>query len=297
METKEIKEMLPEIPANQEQHFPQSDYLTHEQKDLVVRREALRLENHFRYRMKDKGMSIGEINNRAADIDWMAMVDVASVIDSANSRRFWQIQEQENIRQQKAQEEAYRNEQKKIWDANYFYQVIKRYFISRTGDFDRSNMEYIKAICFFLSEDPRFETQLGFSFRKGIMVIGTAGVGKTSTIQAVKDNPIFPISVYSLIDITEKVRSDGFCNLNTNRMILLDDVGSETELVKHYGTEINWFKEFIETYYLHNETYQGLIITTNCGGDELEAKYGYRVRSRIREMFNVIQLTGKDLRR
>lgn len=296
METKPISELLP-TQAGPEQLFPQSDYLTEKEKEFVVRQEALRLENHFRYRMKDKGLLPGDIDGRAAAIDWLAMVDTASVIDSANSRRFWQIQEQEKIRQQKEQAENYRKEQKKLWDANYFYQVIKRYFVSRTGDFDRSNMDYIKAVCFFLSDDPRFESELGFSFRKGIMVIGTAGVGKTSTILAVKDNPIYPIYPYSLIDITDKVRSDGYCNLNTNRMILLDDIGSETELVKHYGSEINWFKEFIESYYLHNQTYQGLIITTNCGGEELEAKYGYRVRSRIREMFNVIQLTGKDLRK
>jgi len=84
--------------------------------------------------------------------------------------------------------------------------------------------------------------------------------------------------------------------LNTDRLLLLDDVGSEQAEVMHYGTKINWFKDFMEDYYLKNKVYTRLLITTNCGGDEIEKRYGYRVRSRVREMFNQIALTGVDRR-
>jgi DNA replication protein DnaC len=80
-------------------------------------------------------------------------------------------------------------------------------------------------------------------------------------------------------------------------MNVIDDVGSEAVPVKYYGTEINWFKDFIETIYLKQTNYSNVIITTNLGGEEIEKLYGYRVRSRLREMFNVIELTGKDLRK
>jgi DNA replication protein DnaC len=37
-------------------------------------------------------------------------------------------------------------------------------------------------------------------------------------------------------------------------------------------------------------------LTTNLKPDEIEQAYGTRVRSRMREMFNVILLTGPDRR-
>jgi DNA replication protein DnaC len=155
----------------------------------------------------------------------------------------------------------------------------------------------IKSICYYASLDSRFETELGYNFNKGLLIQGTAGLGKTKTIEAIKNNLLFSISVISLIDIADIIRKDGYLNLNTNNHILLDDVGSEQEIVNYYGTKINWFKDFIETYYLKHKNFNKLIMTTNCGGDEIENKYGYRVRSRIREMFNTIQIYGQDKRK
>jgi DNA replication protein DnaC len=130
-----------------------------------------------------------------------------------------------------------------------------------------------------------------------MMILGTAGLGKTKVIEAVKGNELHPISIYSMIDITRKLRLTGDVELNTRQFILLDDVGSEEETVKFYGTDITWFKDFIESYYLENKYYSNLFITTNCDGNLIEKKYGYRVRSRLREMFNVIELKGEDLRK
>jgi DNA replication protein DnaC len=152
-------------------------------------------------------------------------------------------------------------------------------------------------LCFFFSSDHRFELELGYSFNKGIMVQGPSGLGKTSAIEAIAHNPVQPVAIYSMIDIANKVRKDGECNIDTKSIILLDDVGSEEEQVNHYGTKINWFKDFIESYYLGHNNFSKLLITTNCSGDELERKYGYRVRSRIREMFNTILIEGNDKRK
>jgi len=183
-------------------------------------------------------------------------------------------------------------------NANYFYNLIRQYFKFHYGrfDFDDSNRKYITAVCYFMSNDPRFETELGYSFKNGLWVQGTAGLGKTKVIEAVKDNPLYPVKIVSLIEIAEAVREHGQVQLNTDRLLLLDDVGSEQAEVKHYGTTINWFKDFMEDYYLKNKVYTRLLITTNCGGDEIEKRYGYRVRSRVREMFNQIALTGVDRR-
>jgi len=76
----------------------------------------------------------------------------------------------------------------------------------------------------------------------------------------------------------------------------LDDVGTEEHTVNHYGTKISFFKNFIEKYYLQNKTYEKLVVSTNNSFNEMEEKYGFRVRSRIKDMFNIIDVTGKDMR-
>ena len=128
------------------------------------------------------------------------------------------------------------------------------------------------------------------------MIVGVSGLGKTKVFESVKDNELRPVKIYNMVEITEAVRDKGSIVINTDGLVLLDDVGTEEPKVLHYGTEIRWFENFIQSYYNLHQSYDQLLITTNCGGDELQAKYGYRVRSRMREMFNVIEVKGTDLR-
>ena len=100
----------------------------------------------------------------------------------------------------------------------------------------------------------------------------------------------------SMLEICDEVRIRGDYELPFFNKLYLDDVGSEEPNVKHFGTNINWFKDFLETYYLRSQHYNKLIISTNNNHAELEQKYGFRVRSRIRDMFNVISVDGKDMR-
>ncbi len=74
-------------------------------------------------------------------------------------------------------------------------------------------------------------------------------------------------------------------------------MGTEEPRIVHYGTTVTWFKNFIEQYYLvQRKNFSGLIISTNNDFDELEDKYGFRVRSRLREMFNIVDVEGNDMR-
>jgi len=95
----------------------------------------------------------------------------------------------------------------------------------------------------------------------------------------------------------KKVKAEGECFVNgKGGMIYLDDVGSESTPVKHYGTDIHWFKDFIEVWYAKKHPFNKLIISTNLSKKQIEEKYGYRVRSRMEEMFNIIDVNGEDLR-
>lgn len=239
-----------------------------------------------------------QIEAKFKEIDWIAEIDSETIIRQANERKHWQLEELAEREENKKRKEAERKEILKEWDANKFYNQIKRHFILKHGNFiSDANAAYLKSICFFISNDSRFETELGYSFNKGLLIQGSAGLGKTETIRAISENPLWPVTIISILEIAETVKQTGECLLNTNRMLCIDDAGTEPEIINHYGTKINWFKDFIETYYLNNKTFSGLIVTTNLGAKEIEDRYGYRVRSRCREMFNLIQLTGKDLRK
>jgi DNA replication protein DnaC len=98
-----------------------------------------------------------------------------------------------------------------------------------------------------------------------------------------------------MIDISDEVREYGGFQAK-GKVVYLDDVGSE-ETVNHYGSKINWFKEFLESYYLNSTDFSRLIISTNCNFDQIQEKYEFRVRSRMKEMFNIIDVKGKDLRK
>ena len=296
---KTLKEILPSIPQDQEAQEPLCNILTNDEIDKAIEWAIQGEMKSYALRMADKGLNINTIKQKVAERDWSKSINKEQVIASANQRKHWAEQDAKD-REDRKQKQI--NDMKALLDrcnANYFYSMIKQYFHRNFGDFiyNETNEKYIKTICFFISGDIRFETELGYSFKKGLLIVGDAGLGKTKTIEAIKDNEIRPISIFSMIDIAERVREHGNVDLNTNKIILLDDVGSEQETINHYGTKINWFKDFVETYYLHNQFFNRLLITTNCGGDELEKKYGYRVRSRLREMFNTIELKGNDLRK
>lgn len=292
-----IKKHLPTAP-NQEQQPTLSDILTDREKDIVIEWAISQKKQHFERTLKGLGALPQQIEEKLKGINWHEQINIGKLLADANERKHWQEETAKDkaIRLQDAQE--LRQKIIATWNANKFYKSISRHFKAKHGQFvfNDTNKNYITALCFFLSGDPRFQTELNYSFDKGLMIVGTAGLGKTETIKAVYDNSVFPIRICSMIEISETVKEKGVCNLNVNQLTLLDDVGTEPEMINHFGTKVTWFKDFIESYYLKGEGFNRLIITTNCGGTEIEAKYGYRVRSRLREMFNVITLKGEDMR-
>lgn len=297
--SKPLSELLPT-------HLPQGnstenieDVLTDDEKKAVIENEIDRLRGITVWKMLDKGLHKADVEVRISQIDFLAQIDQPELLRKANQRKQWAMEAAQIRETERKRAEENRIKLLEEWNANRFYNVIKRHFVQKNGHFitgDHNN-DFIKAICLFFSNDSRFESEMGYSFGKGLLIQGTAGLGKTETICALAGNPLWPVKIHSILDIADAVQATGECNLNTKQMLLIDDVGTEPELINHYGTKINWFKDFIETYYLHNRTFSGLIITTNLSAEEMERRYGYRVRSRIREMFNVLAVTGKDMRK
>jgi DNA replication protein DnaC len=186
-------------------------------------------------------------------------------------------------------------------DAMYMFKLMKWTSQNEYGTpliMNDQNKHFMAALCYFLSEDPRFETELGYDLNKGLLIRGISGLGKTHLVKCLQDNELNPVLILSMVEITETIRDTGEfqINLGGRKVVYLDDVGTEEATVNHFGSKISFFKNFVELVYLKNKVFNKLMISTNNSFQQIEEKYGFRVRSRMKDMFNVIDVKGEDMR-
>lgn len=277
--------------------------LTEEEEDFAINMILRSLKSNKRWKLTGLGYSPQQIEQKIKETDWESQFDRKYILNRANSNKnydLWQKAQREKERQDEATKAL---ELKKLWTAKNMYGLMRWTSENAFGKpliLNENNKPLITALCFFVSGDERFETQLGYSFKKGLLIRGISGLGKTHLIQCIEKNELNPILILSMVEIADKIKEDGEyqINLGNNRIVYLDDVGTEEATVNHFGTKINFFKNFIEMVYLKNQnkTFNKLIISTNNSFSEIEEKYGFRVRSRMRDMFNVIEVKGEDMR-
>lgn len=273
--------------------------LTDQEKEQAVKHAKEQYRKHISWR-REQFFKKSELGEREIEekLDSIG-IDEEKVIADANMRKHWANEEIERNKKRKEIED-YEIEQKKNCTAKYFYNLLRINAHKEEKELivNDDTLPYIKAVCYFLSDDVRFETELGYSLKKGLWVRGVSGLGKTWTLKNVSESIKGKLIIHSIIEIIEKIRSHGSFNIKPDFFkLVIDDVASEeSSIVKYYGTEINWFKDFIEKIYLGGKNFNKIIVTTNASFDQIEQKYGFRVRSRIRDMFNVIDVNGTDLR-
>jgi DNA replication protein DnaC len=168
-----------------------------------------------------------------------------------------------------------------------------------------------KILCYFF-EDQEHCAKYELSPKKGLLLKGPIGCGKTSLMMLFRHflHKVHKYPVKSTRDIAYEFIDHGFSIINKYskahfqkyqdqmipKVLCLDDLGLEST-IKHYGNETNTIAEIILNRYSLFTT-RGMIThgTTNLNPDELEKIYGNRVRSRMREMFNLIPFNSKDKR-
>lgn len=129
---------------------------------------------------------------------------------------------------------------------------------------------------------------------KGILLLGPVGCGKTSLMTLIRPffQPEYHYRIKAAREVSFEFINDGFAVLNkygkANVSYCFDDLGVEKSL-KHFGNDCNTLAEILlSNYDYFFETKKVTHATTNLNAEELEKLYGNRVRSRLREMFNLI---------
>lgn len=156
-----------------------------------------------------------------------------------------------------------------------------------------------KLIAYFLKDKPTC-FQFNINLNKGILLSGPIGCGKTSLMNIMKyltptEHKFF---VKPCRDISFEFIQDGYQVIHKYskgklyefepRTICFDDLGTENNL-KYYGNECNVMAEIIlSRYEIYIAKRIQTHLTTNLSASEIESQYGNRVRSRMRELFNLI---------
>lgn len=156
-----------------------------------------------------------------------------------------------------------------------------------------------KLIAYFLKDEATC-FQYNINLNKGILLSGPIGSGKTSLMNLMKHltstehkffvKPCRDISFEFIQDGYEIIHkySKGKLYQSEPKTICFDDLGTENNL-KYYGNECNVMAEILLSRYdIFTTKKIQTHITTNLSASEIETHYGNRVRSRLREMINLI---------
>jgi ATPase subunit of ABC transporter with duplicated ATPase domains len=191
------------------------------------------------------------------------------------------------------------------------------------------NKEVIYKLCLYFSGDEQRLKQIypDMDLKKGIMLMGPSGVGKTHLMSYFMTNPYSSFIHTTCKIVIERYRAgwkrddkstiEYYSGIipsthpqpfNQPTMgICFGDLGNEIE-ANSYGNKTEVMEEIL---FLRYENYQPkeendgesmlpfyqTHVTTNLDADMIERKYGTRIRSRMGEMFNVLPLVGESFRK
>ena len=133
---------------------------------------------------------------------------------------------------------------------------------------------------------------------KGILLTGPIGCGKTSLMNLIKHivskkNQYQILSARTISFEYQKQGHEVIENYSKTTTFCFDDLGIEQNL-KHYGNDCNVLGEILLSRYELFVSHKVIThATTNLNAHELEKWYGNRVRSRMRQLFNLIAFSKK----
>jgi hypothetical protein len=171
--------------------------------------------------------------------------------------------------------------------------------------YDEDVFIIVQLICAVLKDETVAE-QYSLDLEKGILLTGPVGCGKTSLMSLLRY--LLPVDVrhrlHSCREIAFEYSRDGHTAIHRYTkgsfsvkkfdpiIYCFDDLGLENE-TQHYGNHCSVMSEILLSRYDYFHSF-GMVthLTTNLNSTEIEKQYGIRVRSRLREMFNLVGFPG-----
>jgi DNA replication protein DnaC len=172
--------------------------------------------------------------------------------------------------------------------------------------YDEFNKKIWQELIKYIFADPGCE----YDLNKSIGLIGQTGSGKSKTFEIMHEfigiDDILYIKNGKAAKFNYKIISakviageftkfgyDAIWKFSNINSLCIDDLGAESDEVKHYGSKVNVIEEIIETRYLN-----GLFthFTSNLKPDNILDMYGNRVYSRIMHSVNIIEYNNCDYR-
>lgn len=200
-------------------------------------------------------------------------------------------------------------------------QLFKKGVFTKPFSIDADNDFYFKLLCYYFSNDPKFVSMgesaglSGLSLSKGILTPGLYGVGKTWMMKLFQRNQRQTFLIRNAKEISSEFLSSKDKMIPVEYLtpyknavndldrfyqpvsgLCIDDMGTE-EVKNNFGNKSNVIGDIIELRYKDGFTGTLLHANTNLSVPELERFYGGRVLSRMKEIFNFIELPGSDRRK
>jgi len=169
-----------------------------------------------------------------------------------------------------------------------------------------ANQKLLNSLAYYAAQDHNF-CQTGYdlsesaegrsinklSLKKGILILGRYGVGKTTIMRALA-------RVIGAKQTTAMHIVDAYNDANSLKRFELgswyfDDVGRERSARFAKKTDAPIMSDLIEKRYFNQSGIT--LLTTNLSIEEISDVYGPRVESRLWEMFNMYALGGVDYRK
>lgn len=242
----------------------------------------------------------------------LTLEEITDALVEAKSKKAVRLQYEKNL----AEKQEKSRQLFKVWDSNELIEYCHNFYKKRFGLpflIDQYNEQLLNQLALYFTNNKEFE-KAGYSLTKGILIMGNVGSGKTELMKFFQKNKKCCFTIKSANDISsdfslykneiddvystpiEKPINDPDVFFQREIGYCFDDLGTE-EVKNDYGNKKNVMSDVLMAIY-SKKNFSKFHITTNLmSKEEIEAKYGTRVNSRLREMFNVFALEGPDRRR
>ncbi|GMN11572.1 ATPase [Croceitalea sp. MTPC9] len=157
----------------------------------------------------------------------------------------------------------------------------------------REDRDILYKLCLYSIQDRKACKEFGIDIDKGILLSGPVGCGKTSLIKLLKHlvphrKPYEVVPTRNIVFGFNHIGYKTIEDYGNTQFFCFDDLGVEP-IGRHYGQDCNVIGEILLSRYdLFTERKIKTHATTNLNAAELEERYGSRVRSRMRQLFNLV---------